>query len=470
MKKLRSIATFTDLLVLALVVILNPLSPLQPSSRKTTPHIPNKVEIRYHKTVAPDSLQQARIEAEMDEMRYYLKVHNVSDEGYQYVAQYNTQLVQKAKSYRQYRPSKSLRVTRDTILAKDRPMIAVKMSGGYWKAGHFLVGSLNGKGLARDWQGRIVSAVWNCDTVVYAMRTDHQGRYIGQMDSLLQACGQGMMDEWDGCHKEGFWQDDQMHGFGFDSSPNHQLRVGEWKEGKFLGEKLKYTTERIYGIDISRHQHEKGRKRFGIEFSKLRITSLGKRHDAQGRTFPVSFLYIKSTEGTTIRNRYFAQDYLRAKKAGIHVGAYHFFSLKSSAEQQAKYFVNHTLFRKGDFPPVLDVEPTDAQIRQIGGDEVLMKRIRIFMEYVEKHTGMRPILYISQMFINRHMTNAADIKKKYNVWIARYGQYKPDVRLVYWQLCPDGRVDGITGDVDINVFNGYQNQFDEFVKTGFLTP
>ena len=116
---------------------------------------------------------------------------------------------------------------------------------------------------------------------------------------------------------------------------------------------------------------------------------------------------------------------------------------------------------------MLDVEPTDAQIRQIGGDEVLMKRIRFFLQYVEKRTGMRPILYVSQMFINRHMASAADIKKRYNVWIARYGQYKPDVRLVYWQLCPDGRVDGITGDVDINVFNGYQNQFDEFVKTGF---
>ena len=470
MKKLRPIATFADLLVLALVVVLNPLSPLRPSSHQTPPRIPDKVEIRYHKAIAPDSLQQVRIEAEMDEMRYYLKVHNVSDEGYQYVAQYNTRLAQKARLSRisrDSRPSRFSRTTRDTILAKDRPMIAVKMSGGYWKAGHFLVGSLNGKGMARDWQGRIVSAVWSCDTVVFAIRTDRQGRYIGQMDSLLQACGQGIMDEWDGCHKEGFWLDDQLHGFAFDSSPNHALRVGEWKEGVFKGEKLKYTTERIYGIDISRHQHEKGRKRFGIDFSKLRITSLGKRHDAQGRTFPVSFIYIKSTEGTTIRNRYFAQDYQRAKKAGIHVGAYHFFSLKSSAEQQAKYFVNHTLFRKGDFPPVLDVEPTDAQIRQIGGDEVLMKRIRFFLQYVEKRTGMRPILYVSQMFINRHMASAADIKKRYNVWIARYGQYKPDVRLVYWQLCPDGRVDGITGDVDINVFNGYQNQFDEFVKTGF---
>ncbi len=471
MKKLRSIATFADLLILALVVILNPLSPLQPSSRHTPPHIPDKIEIRYHKTIAPDSLQRARIEAEMDEMRYYLKVHNVSDEGYQFVAQYHRQLLQKAKMASADRDTqKTIPTRRDTIAAKDRPMIAVKMSGGYWKAGHFLTGSLNGKGIARDWKGRIVSAVWNCDTVVYAIRTDEQGRYIGQMDSLLQACGQGIMDEWDGCHKEGFWQDDILHGFAFDSSPNHQLRVGEWKEGKFLGERLKYTTERIYGIDISRHQHEKGRKRYGIDFSKLRITSLGKRHDAQGRTFPVSFIYIKSTEGTTIRNRYFMSDYMKAKKAGIHVGAYHFFSLKSSAKLQAKYFVNHTLFRKGDFPPVLDVEPTDAQIRKMGGDEALMRRIRIFMEYVEKRTGMRPILYVSQMFINRHMANAADIKKKYNVWIARYGQYKPDVRLVYWQLCPDGRVDGITGEVDINVFNGYQNQFQEFVKTGFLTP
>jgi lysozyme len=245
------------------------------------------------------------------------------------------------------------------------------------------------------------------------------------------------------------------------------LRIGEWKAGKFLGEKLKYTTERIYGIDISRHQHEKGRKRYGIDFSKLRIASLGKRHDTQGRTFPVSFIYIKSTEGTTIRNRYFMTDYMKAKKAGIHVGAYHFFSLKSSAELQAKYFVNHTLFRKGDFPPVLDVEPTDAQIRKIGGSDALMKRIRIFMEYVEKRTGMRPILYVSQMFVNRHMANATDIKQKYNVWIARYSQYKPDVKLAYWQLCPDGRVDGITGEVDVNVFNGYQDQFTEFVKTGF---
>ena len=50
------------------------------------------------------------------------------------------------------------------------------------------------------------------------------------------------------------------------------------------------------------------------------------------------------------------------------------------------------------------------------------------------------------------------------MWIARYGEYKPDVRLAYWQLCPDGHVAGIKGEVDINVFNGYQAEFKKFVS------
>ena len=38
------------------------------------------------------------------------------------------------------------------------------------------------------------------------------------------------------------------------------------------------------------------------------------------------------------------------------------------------------------------------------------------------------------------------------------------MRLAIWQLSPDGRVSGIRGEVDINVFNGYRDQFEEFVE------
>lgn len=461
MKRTNRSATFADILVMAIVVLICPTSPVTPYHPFCPPQIPDKVEVHYTRPSTTDSLHH--IEAKLAEMDYYFKVHNVTDEGYNQVARY--QSVLRAHKTEIARFTQKTRTVR--MAAKDRPLVAVKMPHGYWKAGHFHLMPYSGRAITRDRQGRIVSAIYRRDSVVTAIRIDSVGIYEGQMDAHLQASGEGIYVTRNGDYHEGFWLYDQPHGFGFRSSPSQQLRIGEWKAGRYLGERMKYTSERIYGIDISRHQHEKGRKRFPIDWRRVRITSLGARHNAEGQTFPVSFVYIKSTEGTTIRNRYFLSDYTKAKKQGIRVGAYHFFSLKSPAAAQANYFVNHTLFRKGDFPPVLDVEPTDGQIQKIGGDDALMQRIRTFMDITERRTGMRPILYVSQSFINRHMNNAADIKQRHNVWIARYGQFRPDVKLVYWQLCPDGKVDGITGPVDINVFNGYQMQFDEFSQTGF---
>lgn len=426
--------------------------------------------VHIHQRPSDDSLRHAiqQTEEEMAEMDYYFRVHHVADEGYNQIASYHTKLQQRLRNLRVLKgTSANQYVTYDTIPARNRSLVAIKGNGGYWKAGRYHARQrLSGKGITTDKKGRVVRGLWDHDTIVIAWRTDSLGVYYGQMDKNLMASGQGIYQTNDHRHYDGLWLDDYRQGFGFESSPHHQLRIGEWKKGRFLGERLKYTTERIYGIDISRHQHEKGRKRYGINWKRLRILSLGKRHPTNGQTFPVSFMYIKATEGTTIRNRYFRQDYVQAKKHGIHVGTYHFFSMSTPPQAQAVHFLKYATIAKNDFPPVLDVEPSEAQIKKMG-DEELMRRIRIWMETVERHTGKYPVLYVNQSFVFNHMKNATDIKKKYNVWIARYSEYKPDVKLVYWQLSPTGRVEGITGDVDINVFNGYQGQFSEFVRTGF---
>ena len=106
----------------------------------------------------------------------------------------------------------------------------------------------------------------------------------------------------------------------------------------------------------------------------------------------------------------------------------------------------------------------DADIARMGGSAALWRNIRAWLQAVEKRCGVRPILYINQRFVNKFLPDAPDIKRDYKVWIARYGEYKPDVRLAIWQLSPDGRVSGITGEVDINVFNGYQQQFEDFLE------
>ena len=101
----------------------------------------------------------------------------------------------------------------------------------------------------------------------------------------------------------------------------------------------------------------------------------------------------------------------------------------------------------------------------MGGAVAMWKRVRNWLQIVESRTGMRPILYISQMFVNKYLDAAPDIKHNYPVWIARYGEYKPDIKLWVWQLAPDGRVAGIHGAVDINVFNGYNTEFKQWLAS-----
>lgn len=334
---------------------------------------------------------------------------------------------------------------------------------GQWRAGKRC-----GRGLSHDSLGRTIDGIWHADTLISGTRRDASGIYIGQMDRRGMAHGHGRYIYANGDTYEGRWQNDRRDGFGFLLSAHHHIKAGEWKRDKYYGERVLYTSERIYGIDISKYQHIAGKRYYAIHWNRIRIAHLGtiSRKRVRGTVdYPISFVYIKSTEGKTVRNPYYSADYRQAKAHGLHVGSYHFFSILSHPTAQAAFFLRHSYFRKGDFPPVLDVEPTPDQIRRMGGTEVLFNHIRTWLRIVHRRIGARPVLYVSQMFVNRYLPLAPDIKKQYDVWIARYGEYKPDVRLVYWQLCPDGHIRGIHGEVDISVFNGFRPQFDEFVRS-----
>lgn len=334
-------------------------------------------------------------------------------------------------------------------------------------SGQWRKGVRQGRGIITDHQGRKINGFWNADTLVSGVRTDSLGTYTGQLAQDGNAEGHGAYLSKDGTYYEGHWTNDRRNVFGFSLSPKRHIRVGEWRNDRYMGERVVYTSDRIYGIDISKYQHIIGRRRYGIDWKRLRITHLGtiSRKRVNGKVdFPISFIYIKSTEGASLRNPFYANDYVQARLHGLKVGTYHFFSHRTSAAQQALFFLRHSHFRRGDFPPVLDVEPTHKQVSQMGGVTAMFKRIQTWMNIVEARTGCRPILYVSQSFVNRYLSSAPWIKNNYMVWIARYGEYKPDVKLIYWQLCPDGHVRGIRGEVDINVFNGYRDQFDQFCQ------
>ena len=379
-----------------------------------------------------------------EEIGYYMERHNMQDEGYDMVV---------------------------AFAGGKRHKVDVDRHVSVWNVGRWKGHRREGTALALDSLGRTVVGTCRDDSLMTGVRVDTQGNYMGDFREE-KPDGHGAYTSTDGRgYYEGHWADGCRNGFGLAAETNTEgemnLRVGIWKNNRFMGERMRYTTERIYGIDIAKYQHGKGRRALPIHWDKLRITSVGKRgnQNVSGTAdYPVSFVYVKSTEGTTIRNRFYLKDYTDARKHGIRTGAYHFWSVRSSGAQQAQWFIRNTLFRSGDLPPVLDVEPTDAQIKMMGGEEMLFAHIRTWLNMVERYTGVKPILYVNQMFVNKHLSKQTDLKRNYSVWIARYSEYKPDVKLTYWQLCHDGRVAGIQGDVDINVFNGYQSQFETFLE------
>ncbi len=375
-----------------------------------------------------------------EEIAYYLERHNPLDEGFDIVTRYAEQ--------------------GDATMAAYLPQGRLSLSS--MRPRH------EGKALVRDAQGRRIIGFYHADTLASGVRIDSAGFYAGMMNRRGEASGHGIYRQADGTYFEGHWEHDQREGFGLSIGPGH-LNVGVWLRGSFRGERMSYHSDRIYGIDISRYQHEKGRRRFTVKWDDLRITHLGRRI-SQERVldkldYPIQFVYIKSTEGITIENQYYREDDASARAHGLHVGAYHFLSTKTLPEDQARHFLEHTHFYRGDLPPMLDVEPSDKQIEDMGGPMILFDYMRTWLKKVEQATHTRPLLYCNQRFVNTYLHLAPDLKRDYHFWIARYGEYKPDIHLDLWQLSGDGRVKGFMTEVDLNVFNGYQGQWDEFLRT-----
>lgn len=427
-------------------------------------------------------------EQHLKELAYYAKTHSVIDEGYNEVMRYREQLLrehqdhvrayQKLKRYLaevQIEPRKSSRHLRAYRCmqysvngqvyqrTKDAGNSFFKNTDKTPRLGLLTLAPVANepqKGI--DGKSLYVYLRPQPDTT-HQEFTDSLGvHYRLQLVSSVPKTWSGAQLSPDGTYYEGFFNAQyQRHGQGF-AVDHHIVKSGEWNENRYRGERMVYTPTRVYGIDVSRHQHEKGCKRYPIHWNRLRITHLGsisKKKVSGAVDYPVSFVFIKATEGKSLLNKYYLSDLRGARAQGIPVAPYHFFTHLSSGLQQAKFFVKSVHLSKATLPPMLDVEPTNAQIEKMGGRNVLFKEMLTWLHFVEKYASRRPILYVSQQFVNQHLIHAPEALRRYEVWIARYGEFKPYVKLTFWQLSPDGKVRGIHGDVDINVYNGTKSDF-----------
>lgn len=190
----------------------------------------------------------------------------------------------------------------------------------------------------------------------------------------------------------------------------------------------------VHGIDISHYQGS-------VDWVKL---TSHKTSD-----FPLYFVFMKATEGGDHSDDTFSFNFDQARRYGFIRGAYHFFSPKTDPNKQADFFIRTVQLSVGDLPPVLDVENIGKST-----PEDLKIAVKIWLDRIEEHYGVKPILYTSYKFKNRYLNDS--IFNAYPYWIAHYyvDSVKYEGAWHFWQHTDAGRVAGISEEVDLNVFNG----------------
>lgn len=195
------------------------------------------------------------------------------------------------------------------------------------------------------------------------------------------------------------------------------------------------------GIDVSHYQ---GR----IDWKAVRATN------------KVLYAYVKATESTSLVDDTYAYNIREAHNAGIAVGAYHFFSPTTDGNEQLRNFTSTVNLSGHDLVPMVDVE-----LRGKSPLPQFISRLRTFIEGLEKHYKVKPILYTSVNFYNKYLAGHFD---DYIYMIARYAEEIPQpestCRFGLWQYSATGRINGIHGAVDCSCFVDHYDLKDILIK------
>jgi lysozyme len=178
----------------------------------------------------------------------------------------------------------------------------------------------------------------------------------------------------------------------------------------------------------------------------------------------VHYVMVKATGGETYADPLFNRNWRHLTKVNLIRGAYHFFFAADDpiAQAQHYYHVVGQLTHR-DLPPIVDVEEVDDV-----SAGVLLESLLTYLSEIEKLTKRTPIIYTNQAFGQQYLQD--ERLNKYPLWIA---DYEPELTILpspwrnqgwhFWQYSEQGKVLGITSDVDLNRYQGSYEQLKLFI-------
>ena len=190
---------------------------------------------------------------------------------------------------------------------------------------------------------------------------------------------------------------------------------------------------KVIGIDVSEFQGE-------VDWDEVEILE---------EKYPVSFVFIRATAGNDRVDKQFQKNWDGAKENKIMRGAYHYYRPNENSIEQANLFIKTVKLKKGDLPPVLDIEklPKNQSL------DSLKKGLKRWLTKVENHYQVRPIIYTGERYYSDFLKEEFS---EYLFWIANYNFYREKIEddWLFWQFTEKASLPGIEHRVDVNIYNG----------------
>lgn len=161
----------------------------------------------------------------------------------------------------------------------------------------------------------------------------------------------------------------------------------------------------VFGTFIYLHKNEEKNQRIVItsnEYNGIDVSKYQGRIDWQkvANNEKIQFVYIKATEGASSVDKKYEINIKEARKVGLKVGSYHFFTIYKTPEEQFANFRKYVHKDEQDLLPMVDVEETG---NRKANRDLLQRNLSKFMELVKSEYGKYPLLYSQYGFYNEKL-------------------------------------------------------------------
>jgi uncharacterized protein (TIGR03382 family) len=185
---------------------------------------------------------------------------------------------------------------------------------------------------------------------------------------------------------------------------------------------------------------------------------------AQVKADGVVYALVRVSDGLNTIDSKFAANWSGSRNAGVLHGAYQFFRPSQDPIAQADLLLSKIgTLQADDLPPVIDVEAADGL-----APATVASKVKMWVNHVKQAIGRDPIVYTGFYFWRDSVGNL-DLSAS-PLWHAQYTtaacpniNSPPWTTWHFWQYTSTGRVTGISGNVDVNRWNGTKEDLMAFL-------